>query len=537
MLSVQAVTKEDASMTAAAPSRPVISFGPFRLAVGARLLTKDGVPVDLGARALDILIALVSRPNEVVSKEDLLARVWPGVTVEESSLRFHMAGLRKALGDGQEGARYITTLPGRGYCFVAAVAASDGDALPAVAAAAQPVLALPDKPSIAVLPFQNMSGDPEEDYFADGIVEEIITGLARIRWLFVIARNSSFVYKGRAVDVKQVGRELGVRYVLEGSVRKAGTRVRTTGQLIDAENGAHLWAERYDRPLSDIFDLQDEITLSVLGAIEPSLRMAEIERVKRKRPENLDAYDLVLRAMPFAMTRMPAGAEQAIPLLKRAIGLDATYAMAHASLAWCYHTLYYRAGRRAEHDAASVRHARAVLDLGSDDATALSFAAFALAMSGERDYGAGLDLFDRAIALSPSSVLAWGYSAMVLAYAGRTEEAIRRAGQALRLSPFDWHSFVAHQALALAHFLDGRFEDSAAAARREVQVNPGFTLAHAYLAAALARLGRIDEARAAAKQVLALEPQFTIGSIEGFFPDRNAWASVAAAMSLAKLPD
>jgi TolB-like protein len=475
-----------------APSRDVISFGPFRLVASARLLTKDGAQVDLGARALDMLIALVSRPNEVVSKKDLLARVWPDVTVEESSLRFQMAGLRKALGDGRDGARYIATLPGRGYCFVAPVLPSGGNAMPTAAAAAPAVMELPDKPSIAVLPFQNLSGDPEEEYFADGIVEEIITGLARIRWLFVIARNSSYVYKGRAFDVKQVGRELGVRYVLEGSVRKAGTRVRTTGQLIEAESGVHIWAERYDRPLADIFDLQDEITLSVLGAIEPSLRTAEIDRVKRKRPENLHAYDLVLRALPSAMTRMPAGAEQAIPLLQQAIALDCTYALAHAALAWCYHALYYRAGRRAEHDGAAIRHARAVLDLGSDDATTLSLAAFALAMSTHRAYETGLSLFDRAVVLSPSSVLAWGYSAMLLAYAGRTEEAIGRAERALRLSPFDWHSFVAHQSLAVACFLAGRFEESAAAARREVQVNPGFSLAHAYLAAALARLGRTD---------------------------------------------
>jgi tetratricopeptide (TPR) repeat protein len=224
-------------------------------------------------------------------------------------------------------------------------------------------------------------------------------------------------------------------------------------------------------------------------------------------------------------------------LLHQAIALDATYVMAHAALAWCYHALYYRAARRPEHDAAAIHHARAVLDLGSDDATALSLAAFALAMSTDRDHETGLSLFDRAIHLSPSSVLAWGYSAMLLAYAGRTEEAIRRAERALRLSPFDWHSFVAHQSLAVACFLAGRFEESAEAARRAVQVNPGYSLAHAYLAAALARLGRTDQAGMAGKQVLALEPQFTIRSLEGFFPDPNDWASLAAAMRLARLPD
>ena len=205
-------------------------------------------------------------------------------------------------------------------------------------APAPPALALPDKPSIAVLPFQNMSGDPEQEYFADGMVEDIITGLSRIKWLFVIARNSTFTYKGRTVDVKQVGRELGVRYVLEGSVRKAGDRVRVTGQLIDTATGAHVWAERYDRKSDDIFALQDEITLSVVGAIEPSLRLAEVERAKRKRPDNLDAYDLVLRAIPGVYSRMPEQSKKALEFLERAIALDPTYGLAHACAAECHHT-------------------------------------------------------------------------------------------------------------------------------------------------------------------------------------------------------
>src|SRR5215471_14954803 len=202
------------------------------------------------------------------------------------------------------------------------------------------MLTLPDKPSIAVLPFQNLSGDPEQDYFADGMVDDIITGLSRIKWLFVIARNTTFTYKGRAVDVKLVGRELGVRYVLEGSVRKAGDRVRVTGQLIDAETGAHVWAERYDRKADDIFALQDDITLSVVGAIEPSLRLAEIERVKRKRSDSLDAYDLVLQAQPDVYSRIPERCAKALLVLERALALDPTYALAHAYTAECHHTIF-----------------------------------------------------------------------------------------------------------------------------------------------------------------------------------------------------
>jgi adenylate cyclase len=212
-------------------------------------------------------------------------------------------------------------------------------------------LTLPNKPSIAVLPFQNLSGDPEQDYFADGMVDDIITGLSRIKWLFVIARNTTFTYKGRAVDVKQVGRELGVRSVLEGSVRKAADRVRVTGQLIDAETGAHVWAERYDRKAEDIFSLQDDVTLSVVGAMEPSLRLAEIERVKRKRSDNLDAYDLVLQAQTDAYSRIPERCAKALLLLERALVLDPTYALAHAYAAECHHSIFFarRTARRSSH--------------------------------------------------------------------------------------------------------------------------------------------------------------------------------------------
>jgi adenylate cyclase len=243
-------------------------------------------------------------------------------------------------------------------------------------------LALPDKPSIAVLPFQNMSGDPEQDYFADGMVEDIITGLSRISWLFVIARNSTFTYKGRAVEVKQVGRELGVRYVLEGSVRKAADRVRITGQLIDVATGAHVWAERYDRKYDDIFALQDEITLAVLGAIEPRLRLAEVDRARRKRPDSLDAYDLVLRALPDVYSRMPEESKRALDLLERALALDPDYALAHACVAQCNHSIFLRGGQHIENRIAAVRHAQIAITNGQDDALALALAGFSVGMEG-----------------------------------------------------------------------------------------------------------------------------------------------------------
>jgi adenylate cyclase len=371
-----------------------------------------------------------------------------------------------------------------------------------------PALALPDKPSIAVLPFQNLSGDPEQEYFADGMVEDIITGLSRIKWLFVIARNSTFTYKGRPVDVKQVGRELGVRYVLEGSVRKATDRVRITGLLVDTATGAHVWAERYDRRLEDIFALQDEITLNVVGAIEPSLRYAEIERVKRKRPDSLDAYDLVLRAMPHVYVAMPEEAAKALPLLEEALALEAGYATAHGLLAWCHEILFVRAGLKEENRAATIRHGRAAIAHGRDDATALALGAFAISMV-EHDRTTAFEAFDQALALSPSSSFTLFFGSVAMAYAGQAERAIDRAERALRISPLDRLNYLSFHALALGHFLRGRHEEAANAARRAVQSNPSFSVSHSLLAAPLAKLGRLEEAKAVAMRVLALQPSFS----------------------------
>ncbi len=383
---------------------------------------------------------------------------------------------------------------------------SDGT-VAAPAAAERPLSA---NASIAVLPFANLSGDAEQDYFADGMVEDIITGLARIKWLFVIARNSSFVYKGKVVDMKQVGRELGVRYVLEGSVRKAGNRVRITGQLIEAATGRHLWAERYDRPLDDIFALQDEITLSVVGAIEPSLRHAEIERVTRKRTENLDAYDLKMRALALLSTITHEDATQAIGFLERALALDPHCAGAHALMALGYRTRYGTPGGTDEDRDAAIRNARAEIALGSDDATALALAGLVLSQIGN-DGATGLRLFDRALALSPSNNIALGASAVTLAWIGQIDLAVERAELARRLSPFDPMSFLPNLALAIAHFQAGRFAESADAARRAADINPQFPMAEALYAAALVRLGRNAEAHEVAQRIIAADPTFSLG--------------------------
>jgi adenylate cyclase len=374
-------------------------------------------------------------------------------------------------------------------------------------AATRPALSLPDKPSIAVLPFQNMSGDPEQEYFVDGMVDDIITGLSRIKWLFVIARNSTFTYKGRAVDVKQVGRELGVRYVLEGSVRKLADRVRITGQLIDAATGAHVWAERYDRKSDDIFALQDEITLSVVGAIEPSLRLAEVERAKRKRPDSLDAYDLVLRALPDVYSRMPEQSKKALVLLEHALVLDPTYALAHACAAECHHSLFLRGGLHEEDRTAAARHSQVAIAHGQDDAVALSLAGFSIGMEGH-DRAAAFAAFDAALAVSPSSAITYILGSVILAFAGEAERAIDWGERGLRLSPLDpWRS-SAFISFAIGHFHRGRYEEAAAAARKAVQCSPGFSICYMVLAAPLAKLGRLEEAKAAAARVLELQPVF-----------------------------
>ena len=367
-----------------------------------------------------------------------------------------------------------------------------------------------DRASIAVLPFQNMSQDPEQEYFADGMVDDIVTGLARIKSLFVIARNSSFAYKGRSVDVKQIGRELGVRYVLEGSVRKASNRVRITAQLIEAETNRHIWAERYDRSLDDIFALQDDITMSTVASIEPSLRQAEIERVKRKRPDSLDAYDLVLRALPSVFTLMPDGASQALPLLERALALEPNYAVALAYAAWCHEILFVRAGMHDEDRSAMSRYARAALVHGRDDAAALSIAGFCIGLI-EHDRATAFQALDASLALSPSSAATNMFGSVLFGWAGEAERAVEWGERAVRLSPFDPLNCIAFGGIAIGHFARNRYAEAASAARKAIQVNPLFSISYMLLVAALAKLGQIDEAKAVAVRLLELQPSFSIG--------------------------
>ena len=367
------------------------------------------------------------------------------------------------------------------------------------------LLSLPERPSIAVLPFQNLSGDAQQEYFADGMVEDIINGISRIKGLFVIARNSTLSYKGRAVDVKQIGRDLGVRYVLGGTVRKAADRLRITAELVEAATGMHVWTERYERKLDDIFLLQDELTHSVVAAIQPSLRSAEIERVKRKRPDSLDAYDLVLQAQHDVYAQMQENVTRALVLLNRALALDPHYALAHGFAAMCNHTLYLRGGLGEEHRQASVRHAQAALLCGQDDALALTCAAFCIGMDGHDRAGA-LPVFDAALAISPSSALTYFLGSVMFAWGGDAVRGVEWGERGVRLSPFDPWRASGHIAVALGRFQLGDFEASANAARKAVQSRPGFSICHMILAAPLAKLGRIKEAKNAAVRAVELQP-------------------------------
>ena len=398
--------------------------------------------------------------------------------------------------------------------------------------------ALPDKPSIAVLPFTNMSSDPEQEYFVDGMVEEIITALSQIRWLFVIARNSSFTYKARAVDVKQVGRELGVRYALEGSVRKAGKRVRITAQLIDTMSGAHIWTDRFDGALDDVFELQDRVAVGIVGAIEPRLRVSEIERANRKLPQSLDAYDLYLRALGQFHMHSQEGALNAVDLLKRALAIDPTYAPAAALIGECCVTRR-RWGPVPDADVEeSVRLARQAIQWGKNDPEALWMAGISLSVLADEDT-LGASVIERALALNPNSAHAWNAKGWVAYRQNQLDSAIDALKRAIRLSPLDPLGGYFSGGLALAHLALGRYEEALEWADRALHELPGFAHASRSKVVACVQLGRIEEARREAERMVALHPGSTIAkwqaSVIRYLPPKVISVYVDS-LSLAGMP-
>jgi TolB-like protein/class 3 adenylate cyclase/tetratricopeptide (TPR) repeat protein len=403
-----------------------------------------------------------------------------------------------------------------------------------------PALALPDKPSIAVLPFTNMSGDSEQEYFADGMVEDIITALSRMTWLFVIARNSSFTYKGKAVDIKQVGRELGVRYVLEGSVRKAGNKVRITGQLIDTATGAHLWADRFDGGLEDIFDLQDEVTRSVIGAISPKLEQAEIERSKRKPTEKLAAYDYFLRGMANIYQGTRQANLEALQNFQQAISIDENFATAYGMCAYCY--VWRKANGwvadRVQETAETERLARTAARLGTNDAVALCQAGFALAfVVGDLDDGTAL--IDRSLVLNSNLATAWRFSGYVRVFLGEPDLAIDHLERAVRLSPLDPLIFIVQNGIVLAHFFAGRYEEALSWAQKTLRHNPNYVAAIIMAAVSGAMAGRNDETRKAVGRLREIDPTTGISNFIDVWPLRRPEHLVAfdKGLRLTGLPD
>jgi len=371
-------------------------------------------------------------------------------------------------------------------------------------------LPLPEKPSIAVLPFKNISGDPEQEYFAEGIAEDLLTNLARLSWLFVIARNSSFAFRGKEASISEIADRLGVRYVLEGSVRRAGNKVRVGAQLIIAATGVQLWGDRYDRELIDIFELQDEINQNVIAAIEPTLRKAEIDRVKRKRPDDMDAYDLYLRALAHMFEVKSESRALALEFIGRALQIAPDYAEAHGVAAWCYFAKsLWEGGMPEAYSEAMLRHGRAVQSLQTEDASTLAHAAIALALA-TRDYVGALEMIDRAIALNPNSAHAHGHGSVINTWAGNYDRSIELSGRALRLSPFDPLSVMPLAGQAGAHLMKGDYDNALGYARRALQIYPTHTPSFLISIVSLVRLGRKDEASAMGLQLLAASPSYRI---------------------------
>ena len=491
----------------------IYAFGPFRLDAQGETLFMGTEAAALSHRAVALLRILIDRAGALVTKDALIKGAWPGLAVEDSNLTVQIAALRRALGEVPGGESWIATLPRRGYRFVGpAVTKSENrvPATPTVEAATRPApmmaLALPDQPSIAVLPFENLCGDPEQGYFVDGMVEEIITALSRIRWLFVIARNSSFTYKGQAVDVNQIGRELGVRYVLEGSVRKAEGRVRITAQLIEAETATHLWADRFEGSLEDVFDLQDQVAISVAGRVEPAVRTAEIRRALDRPRHDPTAYDLYLRSLRATVSWEKNDYLEGLEWLSQAIKRDDTYGPALA-LSAVYHNSLNQNGWVDDPEATRQKAIwfarRAVRNAGTDAAT-LARAAWALAYAGE-DIDAAIALMAQSLHINPSLAQGWRWSGWLRLWAGFPDMAIDHLEKSLRLDPLD-PARATSLPTGVAHFFARRLEQARAALLRSFHEHPNWVPTSCFLASCYAHLGQLDEAKIIIKRLRGLTP-------------------------------
>jgi TolB-like protein len=501
-------------------SHRVLRFGRFALDLRRGCLRAGEQEIDLSPKAFKVLCHLAENAGRLVPKQELYDAVWPNVIVSDDSLVQCIGDLRQKLGDDEH--RLIKTVSRRGYLMDVPVSAGDvPTARPSQAtttsAERSSVLPLPQKPSIAVLPFANMSGDSQQEYFSDGITEDIITALSRLRWFFVIARNSTFVYKGQAADVRKVGRDLGVRYILEGSVRRSGQRVRVTGQLLDAMTGNHIWSERYDRELTDIFALQDEITARVAAAIEPKLLSAEGMRTETRSIDDLGAWELVARALSHFWKLTAAGSENAITILRQAVDRHPDYAPAHSMLAFALLVSVHEGwvtGAVDRQYAADLAHRAA----GLDDNDPWAHMALGYLAIVERETTQALYHFQAVLDLNPSFAAAHGYVGRTLVLCGRSEESLPHFELATRMSPRDpWNGFF-FSGLSGAHYMAGRYLQAVTYARQAVQLRPGALGGHRILCASLAQAGQIEEARSAMITLRKFHPDISVTWIRQSVP-------------------
>jgi TolB-like protein len=501
-------------------------FQDYAFDTDRRELRRGGDVVSIAPQVFDLLDYLIRNRERVVSKDDLINAIWNGRSVSDAALTTRLNVARCSIGDSGEEQRLIKTLPRRGFRFVGQVREAPPTADAVVerpAGLAKPAPALPDKPSIAVLPFTNLSSDPEQGYFVDGIVEDITMALSRFHWLFVIARNSSFTYRGQAIDVKQIGRELGVRYVLEGSVRKTRNRVRIAGQLIDVETGTYLWADRFDGALNDMFDLQDEVTASVVGAIAPELQRAETRRAARKPTESLDAYDYYLRGLVRVRWWTRDSNGEALQLFRRAIELDPGLACAYGMSAWCFVVRKARGWmtEQVQESIEAIRLARRAVQFGRDDPVALCMGGYALAYIAH-EFDDATAFMDRGLAVNPNLAQAWNLSSWLRIWRGEPDLAMDHAAHAVRLNPLDVSAYGGQGAMAYAHFLTGHHDMASACAEKAMRDNPTFLLAISMLAASHALAGRLEPAQKAMARALECSPGLCAANLDDLAPFRRA---------------
>ncbi|MDK1374551.1 MULTISPECIES: winged helix-turn-helix domain-containing tetratricopeptide repeat protein [unclassified Sinorhizobium] len=480
------------------------AFGPFVLDPGAGTLLRNDDPVAVGYRGLKLLAALVERPGEILAKAELMDAAWPGTAVEEGNLTVQIAQLRKLLGPAADGGEWISTVPRVGYRFIGVIEQ--------LGSATKP-LPLPSKPSIAVLPFVNFSNDPEQEFFVDGLSEDLITDLSRISGLFVIARNSAFAYKGKAMDVREIARDRGVRYLLEGSARRAAGRVRINAQLVDAVSGEHLWAERFDRSLEDIFAVQDEVTGKIVEALLGRLRAPP----PRNRPKNLEAYDLCVRARKL-IDDSPQTAREAHLMLTRAVSLDPEYAEAYRWLAMNHWTGWVHWGEPIEPNrSVALEFARKAVAIDPNDAGCRWVLANLLAY--ERSFAEADAEFAKAIELDPNEADTWATLSDIAVLAGRVDEGLEHIRKAFRLNPFpaSWYYLT----LGQAQYAARDYEAAVETLRRDETYR---TSSRRFLAASLAQLGRLDEARAEVELFLVANRHFSTRHWAATEPFRDAAA-------------